>query len=140
MSISFGTLSRDGWKLKGSQLLSMASKSMTCLSTGRLTRLGFCDLDSLTVSEGKSGSRVSKVGSKEEVIEYAAKLFTDHGKEDVDVRIKESVERNGLSPRWEHGRLVAIDCKEIRDEEGRGVLSKSVRMSCSACLYGVLGY
>jgi len=31
-----------------------------------------------------------------------------------------------------HGRLVAIDCKEIWDEEGRGVLSKSVQMSCSA--------
>lgn len=61
---------------------------------------GFSDMESFTISEGKSGQRVSKVGSKEEAIEHATKLFLDYGKEEVDKRIKECIERCGLSPRW----------------------------------------
>jgi len=93
-----------GWiEVKGEPVVIPGFEEYDLFVHGEIDTLGFCDLDSLTASEGKSGSRVSKVGSKEEVIEYAAKLFTDHGKEDVDVRIKESVGKNGLSPRWSMG-------------------------------------
>jgi hypothetical protein len=38
--------------------------------------------------------------SKEEAIEHATKLLTDHGKDCVDELIKQSIEKDGLSPRW----------------------------------------
>jgi hypothetical protein len=53
------------------------------------------------VSEGKTGYRVSRfMDSKEEAIEHATKLLTDHGKDCVDELIKQSIEKDGLSPRW----------------------------------------
>lgn len=90
-----------GWiEVKGEPVVIPGFEEYDMFVHCEIDAFGFSDMESFTVSEGKSGSRVSKVGSKEEVIEYAAKLFTDHGKEDVDVRIKECVERCGLSPRW----------------------------------------
>jgi len=59
------------------------------------------DLDGYVVSEGKTGRKVSRImDTKEEAIKHAAKLFTDHGKDRVDELIKQSVEKDGLSPRW----------------------------------------
>jgi len=53
------------------------------------------------VSEGKTGCRVSGLmDSEEEAIEHATKLLTDHGKDCVDELIKQSIEKDGLSPRW----------------------------------------
>ena len=57
-------------------------------------------MESFAVSEGKSGFRVSKIGSREEAIEHATKLFTDHGREQVERVIGEAIEKSGLSPRW----------------------------------------
>jgi len=65
-----------------------------------IDELGFSVMESFTVSEGKSGFRVSKIGSREEAIERATKLFTDHGKEQVERAIGEAIEKSGLSPRW----------------------------------------
>ena len=90
-----------GWlEVKGDPVVMPGFEEYDLFVHCEIDALGFSDMESFTVSEGKSGYRVSKVGSKEEAIEHAAKLFTEHGKEGVDGGIAECIEKNGLSPRW----------------------------------------